>query len=147
MSASSAENQIRSLIDEMAAGIRAKDAGRATAPFAADAVMFILSPPLQFKAGVNAPGPAGVADWFTTWQGPIGYETRELTIHAGAEVAFAHYLVHYFGTRADGEQADYWARETLGLRLRDGRWQISHQHESVPVYMDGSLRAAFDLKP
>ncbi|WP_446719495.1 hypothetical protein [Inquilinus sp. OTU3971] len=31
-------------------------------------------------------------------------------------------------------------------RAADG-WVIVHEHESVPFYMDGSLRAAVDLKP
>jgi PhnB protein len=26
-------------------------------------------------------------------------------------------------------------------------WKIAHLHQSVPMYMDGSLRAAVDLKP
>ena len=146
-SSSPAETQIRALLADWAAGLRAKNVARATAPYADDAVMFILAPPLQFKPGVNAPGAAGVEEWFKTWQGDIGYESRELTIRADAEVAFAHHLVHYYGTRADGQPADYWARETLGLRYLNGRWQISHQHESVPFYMDGSQRAALDLKP
>jgi PhnB protein len=31
---------------------------------------------------------------------------------------------------------------------RDGRaWRIIHEHTSVPFYMDGSLRPAFDLQP
>jgi PhnB protein len=38
-------------------------------------------------------------------------------------------------------------RETLGLRKIDGIWKIAHQHHSVPFYMDGSNRAAVDLKP
>lgn len=40
-----------------------------------------------------------------------------------------------------------WLRETLGFRKLAGEWKITHQHESVPFYMDGSFRAATDLKP
>ena len=29
----------------------------------------------------------------------------------------------------------------------DGRWTVIHEHVSVPFYMDGSERAALDLKP
>jgi ketosteroid isomerase-like protein len=38
-------------------------------------------------------------------------------------------------------------RTTVGLRKIDGKWLIVHVHESVPFYMDGSDRAALDLKP
>jgi PhnB protein len=38
-------------------------------------------------------------------------------------------------------------RATVGLRKIDGKWSIVHEHLSVPFYMDGSYRAAVDLKP
>ncbi len=48
---------------------------------------------------------------------------------------------------ADGEKVDMWLRETLCFRKIDGRWLVTHEHASVPFYMDGSERAALDLKP
>ena len=41
----------------------------------------------------------------------------------------------------------FWMRETLCLKRREEEWRIVHEHTSVPFYMDGSLRPAFDLKP
>jgi ketosteroid isomerase-like protein len=38
-------------------------------------------------------------------------------------------------------------RATVGLRRIGGRWQVTHEHSSVPFYMDGSYRAAVDLQP
>jgi ketosteroid isomerase-like protein len=38
-------------------------------------------------------------------------------------------------------------RGTVGLRRIDGRWKITHEHASVPFYMDGSYKAAVDLQP
>jgi ketosteroid isomerase-like protein len=35
----------------------------------------------------------------------------------------------------------------LGFRKIDGKWAIAHEHSSVPFYMDGSYKAAVDLKP
>ena len=41
-----------------------------------------------------------------------------------------------------------WFRLTVGLRKnREGTWQIAHEHESVPFYMDETTRAALDLAP
>jgi ketosteroid isomerase-like protein len=40
-----------------------------------------------------------------------------------------------------------WFRHTLGFRKIRGKWKIPHEHESVPFYMDGSFKAAVDLKP
>jgi ketosteroid isomerase-like protein len=42
---------------------------------------------------------------------------------------------------------DLWFREILGFRKIDGEWTITHEHSSVPFYMDGSFKAAIDLKP
>ncbi len=49
--------------------------------------------------------------------------------------------------RVAGERVDLWFRETLGFCKIDGQWKIAHEHSSVPFYMDGSFKAAIDLKP
>jgi ketosteroid isomerase-like protein len=74
-------------------------------------------------------------------------ELAELTITADGSVAFCHCLEHFQGTRTGGEQADMWTRSTLGLRKLDGAWKITHEHNSVPSYMDGEGGAALDLRP
>lgn len=40
-----------------------------------------------------------------------------------------------------------WVRATTCWRKVDGRWRVVHEHVSVPFYMDGSEKAAVDLKP
>jgi PhnB protein len=109
--------------------------------------MFLLPPPLQFKTGENAPGAVGIQEWFASFEGPIHLCYQELTITAGDAVAFCHCLEHLSGKRTDGSTTDVWYRETLGLRKIDGDWKITHQHQSFPTYMDGSLKAATDLQP
>ena len=85
--------------------------------------------------------------WFSTWRGPLGYEIRDLKITAGDDVAFCRSLNRLSGTTTDGEKADVSFRLTLCFRKIASKWRIGHQHESVPFYMDGSYRAAVDLKP
>ena len=85
--------------------------------------------------------------WFQTWDGPIGYDIGEPVIEAGDDVAFCHGLTHLTGTKTDGALVDLWFRSTVGLRRGASGWQITHEHESTPFYMDGSNRAATDLKP
>ena len=41
----------------------------------------------------------------------------------------------------------FWMRATMCFERVDGKWRIVHEHNSVPFYMDGSLRPAFDLEP
>lgn len=140
------EALICALRDKLTNAIRAKDADGVISHYAAQPVMFVLAPPLQFK-GDESPGKNGVKEWFSTFQGSIGYEIRDLNITTGETVAFCHSLNRISGTRSDGEEMDIWVRETLGFRKINGEWKITHQHQSVPFYMDGSNRAAVDLKP
>lgn len=140
------EAQIRALRNELTSAIEAKDVERVLNCFADEPVMFILSPPLQFK-GEEGPGSNGIREWFKTFAGRIGYEVRDLEISAGSDVAFGYCLIRISGERTNGERTDMWVRETLGFRKVGGQWRIAHQHQSVPMLMDGSNRAAVDLKP
>jgi ketosteroid isomerase-like protein len=137
------EAKIRELIEAWAEAIRDKNVDGVLAHYAPESLTFDLAPPLV-STGADA---NGLAAWFATWRGPLGYEVRDLAITAGVDVAFCHSLNRLSGTKTDGEQADVWFRLTLGLRKLGGAWRIAHQHESVPFYMDGSYRAAVDLKP
>jgi len=142
----SAQEQIRALLDDRAAAITARDAHRAVALYEPEAVSFSLAPPLR-NAADEVRDPAGLEGWFQTWGGPIGYDIGEPVIEAGDDVAFCHGLTHMTGTKTDGECVDLWFRSTVGLRRTAAGWQITHEHDSTPFYMDGSGRAATDLRP
>jgi PhnB protein len=136
------EAQIRAVLEDWANGLRSKDAARVRSHGANDMVHYSMAPPLVADgSSLNS-----LERWFATWQGPIGYEFRDLKITAGDDVAFCHCLNHMTGTQTNGK-TDVWFRRTLGLRKIDGRWKIVHAHESVPFYMDGSDKAATDLQP
>jgi PhnB protein len=141
--AKASEAEIRKVIDDLAYALRSKDAGAVLSHYAPNLVHFSLAPPLISAASdvkdLNA--------WFATWQGPISYEIHDLRITAGGDVAFSHSLNRMQGTNAAGGKDDLWFRHTLGFRKISGEWKIVHEHESVPFYMDGSYKAAVDLKP
>jgi ketosteroid isomerase-like protein len=51
-------------------------------------------------------------------------------------------------TKVENDQkVKVWVRETVCLAKAGAMWKIRHEHSSVPFYIDGSLRAAVDLKP
>jgi len=139
----SAETEIRLIVDSWAQAMRAKDAAGVIAHQARDFVQFDLAPPLQ-TVGAH---PEGLQGWFATWRGQIGYEIIDLHVIAGDDIAFCHALIHLTGSRTDGSESDVWFRNTLCLRKTGDVWEIAHGHESVPMHMDGSFRAAIDLKP
>jgi ketosteroid isomerase-like protein len=72
---------------------------------------------------------------------------RDLSVTVGDDVAFSRGISRMTGTKVDGEEVDLWYRSTVCFRKLNGSWKIAHEHTSVPFLMDGSYRAAVDLKP
>lgn len=140
------EARIRAVVDARLAALRSKDARGALASLTTDVATFDLPPPLRTD-GDAARDADALAEWLDTWAAPPQVSVSDLRIEADGDVAFAHGLLHMLGPRKDGTTTDLWARTTLGLRREGGDWRIAHEHTSVPFYMDGSLRAAVDLKP
>ena len=137
------ESEIRRVVEAWAGAICAKDADGVVSQTSPESVGFFLAPPLKAQNHLKQ----NLEEWFKTFSGPIALEIRDLTIRVGDNVAFCHSLNRISGQRVSGERTDIWVRETLGLGKIDGRWLITHEHESVPFCMDGSNRAAVDLKP
>jgi uncharacterized protein (TIGR02246 family) len=139
------EGQIRLLIDNWAKALRAKDVDGIMASYAPDVTSFDLAPPLQYL-GTNAYRKS-LEQWLPSFAGPVGYEVHDLNIAAGDGAAFCHSLNRITGTRTNGEKTDVWVRATVCLAKIDGAWKVTHEHVSVPFYMDGSYKAAVDLQP
>jgi PhnB protein len=146
MTDKAAEADIRALIEERAAAMRDRDAGRAVAVLASDAVAFELAPPLALGPEAVR-DEAGLAAWMAGWDGPIGIEIRDLHVEANGEVGWSRSLNRLHGRLKDGRSVDMWMRSTLTFRREQDGWKIVHGHSSVPFRMDGSYRAAVDLRP
>jgi PhnB protein len=140
------EADIRAIIADHSKALYAKNADQLSAHNAADFFSFSLDPPLLHKG--SAPDAKSQTEaWFATWKGPIGWEDRDLHVTAGGDVAFATSLAHITGTKTEGYDVSLWFRSTTGFRKENGAWKVVHAHSSVPFYMDGSFKAAVDLKP
>lgn len=138
------EAQICALIDDRAKAVSDKNVNGAISGMAPDILSFDVVNPLQ-QMGSDA-SKKRAEDWFSSFEGPIGYEIRDLSITAGDNVAFSHGLSHVSATRTDGGQLDMWWRTTVGFRKIDGKWMITHEHNSVPFDV-GTGKASLDLKP
>jgi uncharacterized protein (TIGR02246 family) len=138
------EADIRRRIESWARALRAKDLDGVMAHYAPDVLAFDLAPPLQHRGDAVR---RGLAEWFPTFEGPIGYEIRELAVTAAGDVAFTHSLNRITGKRTDGENTNVWVRSTVCFRRIDGAWMVVHEHASVPFHMDGTYRAAVELTP
>lgn len=143
----SAVSAIRAVLDARTSALHARDADAVTRLYEPGAVMFELAPPLAFTVHPERT-PRGYRAWFATWDGPIHYKTKDFVIGLhGRDFALAHGYVRIHGIKADGQKIDAWYRQTLALRKSKAGWRIAHQHTSVPYLMDGSDRAALDLRP
>jgi ketosteroid isomerase-like protein len=140
-----AEDEIRAVIEERIAAMRAKNAARAVAAIADDVVSFELAPPLALPPGAAADAD-GLAAWMAGFD-EIDIEVRDMAIEADERVGFARALHHLKGTRTGGRPVSLWMRSTLCFRREAGGWRIVHAHSSVPFHMDGSFRAAVELTP
>jgi ketosteroid isomerase-like protein len=123
MTDTSNEHEIRRLVEDWAAAVRARDVEGAVAHHAGDIVMFDVPLPLQSR---------GMEEYRKTWElffannrgGPGSFEVTDLRIAASDTVAYCHALLNIFGSTA---------RLTMGLRKERGQWLVAHEHHSYPL--------------
>ncbi|HEV2644677.1 MAG TPA: nuclear transport factor 2 family protein [Candidatus Elarobacter sp.] len=138
------KTQIRALIDDRTKAVRAKNSIGATSGNASGIVTFDVINPLQHVGSDAARKRA--EEWFSSFRGPISHEIKDLDIAVADDVAYAHGLSHVSAATADGGQLDMWWRTTLCFRKIDGKWMVTHEHNSVP-FDPKSGKASLDLKP
>jgi ketosteroid isomerase-like protein len=138
------EAQLRRLIDERVRAIQEKDPDALMRHHAPDVLTFDALDPLRYSGADKVKERA--RQWLSWYQGPIGYEIRDLSITTGDTVAFCHYLYRVTGTMTNGKEVGMWVRSTICFRRIDGRWMITHEHASVPFDAE-SGRASVNLNP
>ena len=123
------EQIIGDLITRWANAVHTEDLDTVLADHDPDIVMFDVPPPHD--------GVRGIAAYRDTWppffewqrQGAF-FEIVEMDVTAGKDVAFAHALLRC-GMPAELEaNPENRLRLTVGLRRRDGRWVVTHEHHS-----------------
>jgi uncharacterized protein (TIGR02246 family) len=123
------EQAIRELITRWAEAVHTGDLDTVLADHDPGIVMFDVPPPYDGVRGIQAYRDT----WppFFEWQrqGAL-FEIVELDVTAGDDVAFTYALLRC-GTPAELEaNPDNRLRLTIGLRKRDGRWVVTHEHHS-----------------
>ena len=138
------EAEIRAVIERLHQAHYDKDVQAIAASFTQDAAIFDLAPPLR-HTGIDLKEKQA---WLDSWDGPIEITSSDLSITISGDIAFCHCYLRMAGNpKSAPQRVDFWMRGTLCLNRDAGSWRIVHEHTSVPFYMDGSLRPAFDLKP
>ena len=132
------------LIAGMAKARYEKDANAIAASYTRDAALYTLAPPLVHR-GIDV---TETQAWLDTWATPITIEPRDFEVRIAGDTAFAYGYMRMHGRKKGADHdVNFWMRETLCLERAGDGWRIVHEHTSVPFYMDGSNRPAFDLQP
>lgn len=135
---------IKALIDQRVKAVRAKDVDASVSAYARDLLLFDVVNPLR-SAGSASAG-ARASEWFSSFEGPIGFRMCELTISAGEDVAFSYSLNQVNAKKLDGGTLEMWWRATVCYCKIGGEWKVTHEHNSVPFDVQTG-KAALDLKP
>jgi uncharacterized protein (TIGR02246 family) len=138
------EKDIRQRVGILVDAVRTQDLDAIRTIFAPDLVSYDIVPPLQHR-GAEAKW-KNWTDVFSTYQAPIDYEIRDLSVLVDGDLAVVHSLNRINGTLADGARNEYWLRWTACFRRLDGEWLIAHDHVSVPTEFP-SGRSVLDLEP
>lgn len=117
------ESRLRTLVDNWANAVRAKDMDSVLAHHADDIMMFDAPMPLRSQ---------GIEEYRRTWDlffanspgGPGAFDVTELQVVAGDTVAYCHAILKIFSSEA---------RLTIGLRKENSEWIIAHEHHSYPI--------------
>jgi ketosteroid isomerase-like protein len=141
--ASTAEAEILALLSSIGKARHDKNAAALAAPYAPHAAIYDLEPPLAHD-GISV---ERKERWLATWEGPIEIESRDFKLTISGDHAVGWGYLKMTGSKVGGPHVSFWMRETVALERTAGQWRIVHEHTSVPFYMDGSLRPAFDLQP
>jgi uncharacterized protein (TIGR02246 family) len=142
---SSAEAEIRDLMESWLKSVRAMDVNAIVTHYAADIVAYDAVAQLQFK-GVDAYKKHWETCLAMSPPGTMIFEIRDLNIGASGDVAFGHCLNRCGIKEENGEEKTSWMRMTTCYRKKNGKWAIVHEHTSAPFDMQ-SGKTLFDLMP
>ena len=124
---SAPEPQVRKLLDDWTAAVRARDIDKVLAHHSADVVMFDVPPPVEWR---------GIQKYRESWEYFFKYFPREGGVFnlEKMEIAVSGDLAFAYGLLRCGKPDDTFpVRLTVCLRRSDSEWTIVHEHHSVPA--------------
>lgn len=138
------ESEIRQILADWTSALCAKNIDRLMAFYAPDVMLFDIKPPYQIKG-------AGAVrrvweDCFPCFPDSFQIEDRDLTVHVSNDLAIVHRIFHFTGEDKDHPAMQTWMRVTAVCKKHQGKWQIVHEHVSVPFNPETS-QAVFTLEP
>ena len=139
-------DEILKLIRQQEAATARGDAAGVLAAMSGDSVTYDFDPPLAKDADPDR-GREALERWFATWENGVSVKLRDPRVLVDGDLAVVFGLSLMRGTKKGEAPTEFWSRRPVVLSRTEGDWKIVHDHASVPMHMDGSGKAALDLKP
>jgi ketosteroid isomerase-like protein len=144
--ASTDEEQIRRVYEQLISGCNAKDVNAIMKAYVEDESLLVFDalPPRQYVGAK-----AYRKDWeefLAFFKGSVKCEFSELSVVADSMLGYGHTIFHTTGTDAKDKAVDLTMRVTDVYRKIDGTWKIVHEHISFPVDLDTG-KPDFSSKP
>ena len=122
--------ELRQLIADWSAAVSARDLDGTMAAYTPDTVLFDAMPPART---------VGAEAIRNSWQQALPHfpdvfrsEHHDLTIEVDGDLAFVFGLHRFVPEPPDHCCGASWLRVTICFRRTDSRWQVVHEHVSVP---------------
>ncbi|MBV9388316.1 MAG: SgcJ/EcaC family oxidoreductase [Chroococcidiopsidaceae cyanobacterium CP_BM_ER_R8_30] len=138
------EAQIRQLVADVSSAICAKDVDRIMSYYDRDVVFFDVKPPFQTN-GADALRRIW-EECLPYFPDSFGIESRDLRVSVSGDLAITHWLNRFTGMEPNHPAMQTWLRFTSVSQRKQGRWQIVHEHGSVP-FDPHTSQAVFTLEP
>ena len=125
------ETDIQALIERWAKAVREEDRARIRADHDPEILMFDVPPPFSSQ-GLEA----YMATWetfFSRAEKPVAFDLHDVKITAGTDIAFVTATGRCVDVDPKGKREGLEFRLTMCLQKINGRWQVMHEHHSLPA--------------
>ena len=125
------QERVRQILEQWALATRKNRPEEVLKNHAPDAVIYDVLPPMKYD-GIEAYRRSW-DEWQPDTQSEGRFDLQDLSITAGADVAFAYGFIQCGGSLPDGKTFEDLVRATFCLKRVHGTWRIEHQHISKPI--------------
>ena len=138
------EAEMRGVIARQTEAIRSKNVDRIMEAYANDAVLFDVKPPYQVQG--NEAIRRVWQESLPCFPDDFDMDQRDITVYASGDTALCHWIFRFTGKDKSHPMMQSFMRISAGCRRTAGKWEIVHEHLSVPFDPE-SGKAAFTLNP
>lgn len=127
------EAQVRLILQQWADATRKGQRNDVLANHRPDVLIYDVLAPMKYE-GAEAYRQSW-DEWHPDTQGEGQFDLQDLSVTAGADVAFAHCFIKCGGSLPNGKTFADLVRATFCLRKESGSWKVAHQHISKPIQL------------